>query len=584
MKNVNDSNQIGILLEFPADGHPLESNNISYWAPEFKNNILHHASELFPDVSITLNNEGKCSSVLFYKNDQQGRELTNNSLSLQDGVKIPRREVKQLQEAIEQLHQLSLDPNCAPATAEFLRSFRLPDPNAIPEAWRITERGKNLLVLWGYWRYSPNALFLPRSAVADTNNWKDNDKRRDLATRLKPFTTPFAPLPVKIILAILLVFLLLWGCPKCCSGKGKDKPAPTQTAIEEQEAKTNQGTTSPASTSQPNVNSDSTEKPPVASNATTPTPTATQLTQQLNDAVSDQSTPVQRAQAIQALEDLQKNGQPLSDNQRAIYQKLLLKNIQDDMDKLRRQIEEDDQAAAQAQKAQRTVDVQVNRQIQEVANADNVPPAIRQAIVQEEQRGDAIRQIRQRVAQNQATPTEQRLCQTLENQQKTNAKQEEDSRQRSEKIAQTISDLNKWRNKSAQQQGTMQNGNECPQCHFITAAFTPKVLSYSLTPDRFCEIKLQFTPTCNQVRGFSINYFKIGYLAFQRDFTWDPAMQTMTFRLKQSEIKDGKLRMLATASYVHAGQTLPAEFSLTLAISSTQKTTLSVDNVNIFAR
>ncbi|MBQ6473606.1 MAG: hypothetical protein IJJ33_16585, partial [Victivallales bacterium] len=488
-------------------------------------------NELFPDASITLRN-GRCNTVLFYKNDRQGQEIINNSLSLLDGVKIPRREVEKLQGTIERLHQLSLDPNCAPSTAEFLRYFRLPNPDALPEAWRITERGRRLLVLWGYWRGSQDSLLLPKSAVADSQDWKNNDKRCDLVNKLKPYTTPLAPLPVKIIIAVLLVLLLLWGCPKCCSGKHKENPQPPQATTENGMTKEAQGS--------------------AAANLDTP-----QFKQQRDDAMLPQCTPEQRAQALQSLEELQKNGRTLSEPQRNAYQKLLLKNIQDDMEKLR-------------------------RQIQEVANDQRVPAAIRQSIVHEDQRDNAVRQIRQRVARNQATPGEQRLCQTLENRQKTSDKNAEESRLRSEDIANTISDLNKWREKA--NQGKAQTGESCPECHFTAAAFTPRVLGYSLTPDLFCEVKLQFIPTCDQVRDFRIDYLKIGYLAFQRKFNWDASRRIMSFRLKQSEIKDGKLRMLATASYTHAGQTLPAEFALTVAVSSTKKTTITVDDVNVFAR
>ena len=283
-----------------------------------------------------------------------------------------------------------------------------------------------------------------------------------------------------------------------------------------------------------------------------------------------------------SLEELQKNGRTLSEPQRTAYQKLLLRNIQDDMEKLRRQIEEDNNASSQAEAVQRTAEGEVSRQIQEVANDQRIPPAIRREIIQEDQRDNAVRQIRQRVDQNQASPSEQRLCQTLENLQKTSDKNAEASRLRSENIANTISDLNKWREKA--KQGKEQTGESCPECHFITAAFTPRVLSYSLTPDLFCEVKLQFIPTCDQVRDFRIDYLKIGYLAFQRKFNWDASRRIMSFRLKQSEIKDGKLRMLATASYTHAGQTLPAEFALTVAVSSTKKTTITVDDINVFAR
>ena len=556
MKNVKDSNQIGILLDFPADGQPLESNQISYWTPEFKNNILHYAGEMFPDASITLNNSGRCNSVLFYKNDREGQEITHNSLSLLDGVKIPRREVEKLQETIERLHQLSLDSSCAPATAEYLRSFRLPNPDALPEAWRLTARGRHLLVLWGYCRGSQDSLLLPWSSVAASQDWKNNDKRCDLTAKLKPYTTPFAPLPVKIILVILLMLLLLWGCPKCCSSKGKENPQQPQTTTE---------------------NGGKTAKGSDAVDTASP-----QFAQQLSEAMSPQSTPDQRGQALQALEKRRQDGQPLSEDQRTAYQKLLLRNIQDDMDKLRRQIEEDNNASSQAEAEQHTAEVEVSRQIQEVANDQRIPAAIRQEIIHEDQRDNAVQQIRQRVAQNKATPIEQRLCQSLENQQKTNGKHAEDSRLRSENIANTISDLNKWREKASQEKA--QPGEKCPECRFTTAAFTAKVLGYSLTPDLFCEVRLQFIPTCSQVRDFRINYLKIGYLAFQRRFTWDPNRWIMSFRLKQSEIKDGKLRMLATASYTHAGQTLPAEFALTVAVSSTKKTTITVDDVNVFAR
>ena len=81
-----------------------------------------------------------------------------------------------------------------------------------------------------------------------------------------------------------------------------------------------------------------------------------------------------------------------------------------------------------------------------------------------------------------------------------------------------------------------------------------------------------------------VNYFKIGYFSFQRDFLWDPSTRTLNFKLKRSEIKDGKLRLLATADYTHAGQPRSTEFSMTLTIASTEKTTFSIEGINVSPR
>lgn len=217
MKGVNNSEKIGLQLNFPGDGAPLEYNSTYYWSDNFKNIVLHHSDRFFPEVSLPLSSDGECNEVLFYKNDDKGRELAAQSVSLRDGVKLTRRDVKRLQKVIDHLHEVALSPDCSQVNSGFLKNFRLPDPAVMPEAWRVSGNRRQLILLWGYTNQAANATFLPASAVS--GDWPDAADRKDIATLLKPYTSSFE-IPWRIIILILLILLLIGGCRACSKGKG----------------------------------------------------------------------------------------------------------------------------------------------------------------------------------------------------------------------------------------------------------------------------------------------------------------------------------------------------------------------------
>lgn len=186
MKQLNDQRQ-GLLLEFPADGTPLDANGTLTWATNFKSIILHHTKGLLPDVSCNLEND-ECTSALFYKLDNTGHDIAGNSISIREGAKLSSSQVAALENAILALHKITESDNCACENADFLRNFRLPHPQHIPEAWRISNSGRQLILLWGY--YTNNSLdttFLPLTSVSA--HWNDAGRRQSIRELLKPHTS-----------------------------------------------------------------------------------------------------------------------------------------------------------------------------------------------------------------------------------------------------------------------------------------------------------------------------------------------------------------------------------------------------------
>lgn len=581
MKTVSNANQVGLLVEFPADGMPLDCNHLVYWATEYKNTVLHHSDGFFPDVTIQLNSDGLCRQVLFYKNNTSGDELASQSISIRDGAKIPRREVKRLQAVIEKLHAVSQSSNCSPAIASFLREFRLPNPNSMPDAWRVSPNEKKLIVLWGYTKGGSLATFLPASQTATDAKWNDSSPRLPLESVLQPYSTGFYMTPqLKMFLCgILVLILLIWGL--CCRSSSRKDPQNTTETVEN-------GNTdvTPAENGKAQPTADNGGVQPAGEDDKTANGMLNQAgktvaenngAETLKDNAGMPPRP-ERNQVIQELERKAASGAPLTKDEKTKYQKYLLKNLEDDMETLRRLIDDDinssnenEQKLQQASKAVATAEEQV-------AKDSSVPQEIRSDIKDDSKREDVKRKVDERIRKGNATNAEKAWRDSVGKQEKLKDDIQKDNQKRSERIGDTIRKTQKSR-EQAMAAGAIP-GKPCPECGSIQAKFSCMVQSFD-NSDNYCTVTLKFNPGCKAIRNLNIDYFKVGYL-FKRDFSWNPNNNTLNFKLKSSEIKDGKLRLLATARYTHAEQVHSTEFSLTLTIDATQK--ITIDKINVTPR
>lgn len=216
MKISNESNTTGLTIEFPQDGIPKKCNGSLYWMDTFKQVVLYHSNSFFPDARI-ISGRGDCAGVLFSRNIG-GEELVSQSLSIRDGAKIPRSELRKLQEAIETFHQVAMSKECSPGISDYLRGFELPDPKTMPDAWRVSSRDRSLIVLWGYDNRGGNSTFLPASSAS--KGWADAGRRLDVFALLQEYSTTFGVTRKqrRYILVLVVLALCIWLLGKSCSG------------------------------------------------------------------------------------------------------------------------------------------------------------------------------------------------------------------------------------------------------------------------------------------------------------------------------------------------------------------------------
>ena len=555
MKPLSNASQVGLLVEFPSDGKPIECNHLVYWATEFKNTVLRHSERFFPDVNITLNNEGRCKEVLFYKNNDSGEELASESISIREGAKIPCGEVRRLQAVIEQLHSVSQSNSCSPAIAGFLREFRLPNPDAMPEAWRVAPKEKKLIVLWGYTKGATTSTFLPSSKAAEEAKWNDSTSRLSLETRLRPYTTGFyLTKPMKMLLCLLLAVLVIVGLIYSCS-QGKEKPAPDGSEV---------------------VNTGNTTENPADAVETAETKNG-----QGNAAEAADMLPrEERTQVIKAFEEKLAKGEPLTKEEQKQYQKCLLKNLEEDTETLHRLVDEDVRATQENNMKLGQTSKNVTEMQDAVFKDTSVPQEIRSDIKDESKRKAVERKVAERIQKGTATKAEKDWHDSAVKQDKLRDEIQKSSQERTEKLGDSIVKAQKSRERAIEA-GALP-GKVCPDCGSTDAMFGCSVQNYDLNPDNadnYCSVTLKFAPRCKSVQDFDVDYFKVGYL-FKRDFYWDPVKNTLDFKLKRSEVKDGNLRLLATAKYTHAGERRATEFALTMTIESTERTTIKGINVS----
>lgn len=183
----------GIVID-EKDGCICDSGGRPYWDAGFQQLVRKHLGEFCPGVSFGSagrNKDGEDAfRATFSMLDEQGRELCGDSVSLDDGAKIPRPAIVAFQERLDAFHRLAQDPQLRnlQASRQFIEDFRVPDPMRMKKAWRMT-KGKNprLLVLWGWYDRQGGlaTTFLPKSDVSGANF---GDASRDaIMGRAEPF-------------------------------------------------------------------------------------------------------------------------------------------------------------------------------------------------------------------------------------------------------------------------------------------------------------------------------------------------------------------------------------------------------------
>ena len=172
---------------YPLTISPL--NPLKCWEPEFQYALRDIAGDTYPQADYIL--DGADAHVRYSKLNSLGIDILNGSRPY-DQRRPSKSEVARVQEQIEQIHALANDSNIPTDRREFFKNFQLPDPQYMPECWRVTGLFKKRLhILWGLSKGGKHSTFLPASAHA--GSWGDQKNRVPLGEALGvPEATPLA--------------------------------------------------------------------------------------------------------------------------------------------------------------------------------------------------------------------------------------------------------------------------------------------------------------------------------------------------------------------------------------------------------
>ncbi len=153
----------------------LDGTRFFYYLPEYKS-VLRELNrsvgrEIFPSV------EQEDSRLVFLLSD--GGSLAASRCIGETSVS--KADLASLATAIETLHAWATNSAVPEEKRRFCRGFRLPDPETMPEAYRITKDGR-LRVLWGYEKTDAHTV-LPLSKVAQ--EWDDSGERKNPVLLIK---------------------------------------------------------------------------------------------------------------------------------------------------------------------------------------------------------------------------------------------------------------------------------------------------------------------------------------------------------------------------------------------------------------
>ncbi len=222
---------MGFRVKFDDGCSPLNiknNRNARYW--DIKYQFKNLVDETFPQATPQNDANDTLEAIEFSSINSYGSEVLKKSKSISQ-TKVPRSEVEHMQKQIESLHAFAENPNIPEDRRLFFRNFRLPDPNQMPYAWRISGiLRKRLHILWGIGA-TPNGdgTFLPKTSISEksptdvSKNWSDNHLRYRIEDMLhsssggsrisKGSLTSFAYILFIILLACLFFVGAKYGIP-----------------------------------------------------------------------------------------------------------------------------------------------------------------------------------------------------------------------------------------------------------------------------------------------------------------------------------------------------------------------------------
>jgi hypothetical protein len=177
-------------------------DEIFYWDIGAQNVIIASLGKYLPRVS-----EDKETKTGLFSKYRKKVELCSTSKAL-DERGVAKEEKLGLLEGIEQLEQKSKDPKIDPNAKLILKNFKLPDPEKLPEFYRLSEG--RLIIIWGCETNSSDLL----NAKAAVEKLKVDPWHKVFMRRLGPFLRRATTL-FWLLLALILLALLLSNLPDC---------------------------------------------------------------------------------------------------------------------------------------------------------------------------------------------------------------------------------------------------------------------------------------------------------------------------------------------------------------------------------
>ena len=164
------------IIEPPAV--PMRCGGYLYWEAQCKNVVREYLGRFLPNAAYKSGN-GCSFKTEFSLFDGHGTDICSDGESLtSSGVKIPRSELNGFISALDIFHKKAEAPNTPDWAREFIRTFAIPDPRFVPNAWRVGRHSNRLFVLWGY--HPGNARDVVCPLTPTSSNWPDADNRIDL--------------------------------------------------------------------------------------------------------------------------------------------------------------------------------------------------------------------------------------------------------------------------------------------------------------------------------------------------------------------------------------------------------------------
>ena len=211
------------IVEPPAV--PMRCGGHLYWEAQCKNVVLEDLGHFLPNAAYKsgIGDSFKTEFSLFEK---QGTDICSEAEALTSPkVKISRSELKGFISALDRFHKRAEAPNTPDWAREFIRTFSIPDPRFVPNAWRIGSRSGRLFVLWGY--HPGNARDVVRPLTPTSSNWPDAENRIDLLLHFEREGRISSSVSRRAFfrLGIPLVFAgaVLFAVKKCMAPSGERK-------------------------------------------------------------------------------------------------------------------------------------------------------------------------------------------------------------------------------------------------------------------------------------------------------------------------------------------------------------------------